>query len=349
MTSTKLARRAPAPIVSLDDLTGTQKAAIVLMAMGRDASAKITQTLAPADLEQIAYEIARLDSVPSDVTRAVVLEWEQMETAAHSIAQGGVDYAREVLEQAVGPQKAASILKRIETQLRDNKGFANLRHADPQQISGLVRNEHPQTVALLLAHLDPNQTAAVLKELPTALGGEVMYRLARMEKVLPEVLQVLERSYGADSSVKLSQDVSVAGGPQSVAAVLNLLVGTLEKELLESIGRQDPELCEEIKNLMFVFEDLMKLDDKSLQRVLKDVDTKELALALKGSSDGMKTRVFAMLSKRAGDALREEMEFLGPARVRDVEAAQAKVVRAVRVLEEQGEVVLGGAGDDLVE
>src|SRR5690606_27934653 len=152
-----------------------------------------------------------------------------------------------------------------------NKGFANLRHADPQQISALVRNEHPQTVALLLAHLDPNQTAAVLKELPTALGGEVLYRLARMEKVLPEVLQVLERSYGSDSSVKLSQVLSVAAGTPSVAAVLNVLIGSIRTDLLHTIARKDHDLCEAIKNLMFVFEDLMNLDDKSLQRVLKDV------------------------------------------------------------------------------
>ena len=349
MTSTKLAKRAAAPAISVAELSGAQKAAIVLMAIGQEAAAGITQTLSAEDLEQITYEIARLDNVPAEVTRAVVAEWEQMETAAHSIAQGGVDYARQVLEQAVGPQKASVILKRIEAQLRDNKGFANLRNADPQQLVGLVRTEHPQTIALLIAHLDAAQTAAVLKELPTAQGGEVLFRLARMEKVLPEVLQVLERSYGADSSVKLSQDVTVAGGPESVAAVLNLLVGSVEKELLDAIARQDAELCEEIKNLMFVFEDLLKLDDKSLQRVLKDVQTKELAMALKGSSEGMKSRVLSMLSNRAGEALREEMEFLGPVRVRDVEMAQANVVKVVRALEEQGEIVLGGAADDMVD
>lgn len=348
MPSTKLARRNPVAVASIDELTGTQKAAIVLMAMGKEAAARITQTLSPADLEQIAFEIARLDSVPPDITRAVVLEWEQMETAAHSIAQGGVEYARQVLEQAVGPQKAASILKRIETQLRDNKGFANLRHADPQQISALVRNEHPQTVALLLAHLDPNQTAAVLKELPTALGGEVLYRLARMEKVLPEVLQVLERSYGSDSSVKLSQDVSVAGGPQSVAAVLNLLVGSLEKELLDTIARQDPDLCEEIKNLMFVFEDIGALDDRSLQRLLREVDVKQLALALKAASEELRARIASCMSQRAMEALKEEMEYMGPVRLRDVELAQTAVVSQVRALEEAGEIIVGSGDDELV-
>lgn len=331
-----------------DSLTGRQKAAIVLMAMGREAAAQITQTLPQQELEDITLEIARLEHVPVELVESVLREWQHMETAAHSITQGGVDYARQVLEPAVGPQKAGVILKRIETQLRESSGFQNLRKADPQQVATLVRNEHPQTIALLLAHMDAAQVALVLKELPNALGGDVLFRMARMEKVLPEVLAVLERSYGSESKLSLAQDMSTAGGPQAVAAILNLVTQTLEKELLENIAQQDPTLSEEIKNLMFVFEDIVKLDDRSLQRLLRDVQTRDLATALKGASDGLKKRVFGCLSNRAADAVREEMELLGPVRLRDVEAAQASTVRLVRTLEESGEIVIGGGTDDMV-
>jgi len=200
----------------------------------------------------------------------------------------------------------------------------------------------------LLAHLEPDQTAGVLRELPPEIGSEVLLRLARLEKVLPEVLNVLERTYGAESSVSLSRDMSVAGGPEAVAAVLNRLPGSVEKDLLGGIGNKDPELCDAIKNLMFVFEDISRLDDRGLQRLLRDVQMKELALALKAASDGLKQRILPLMSTRAADALREEMEFLGPVRLRDVETAQANIVRMVRSLEEAGEIVIGGGDDDMV-
>jgi flagellar motor switch protein FliG len=343
---TALARSRREPKV--DELTGKQKAAIVLMAMGPEAATEITQSLSPDELEQISFEIARLDQVSAELTSAVLEEWKEMETAAYTIAEGGVDYARKVLEHTLGAPKAATIIKRIESQLQESAGFQNLRKADPQQVSGMVRNEHPQTVALLLAHLEPGQTAAVLKELPTDLGGEVLFRLARREKVLPEVLQVLERQYGSESKLTISQGMTSAGGPESVAAVLNLINGPVEKELLDQLSRQDAELCEQIKNLMFVFEDILKLDDRGLQRILRDVQTKELALALKAASDPLRQKIFSMLSSRAGDALKEEIEFLGPVRMRDVETAQSNVVKVIRALEETGEVVIGGGDDDMV-
>jgi len=337
--------RLEAPI---QELTGTQKAAIVLMAMGREAAAEITQKMSQDELETIGFEIARLEQVPIEVARAVVEEWEQMGKAAVSIAQGGVEYARVVLEEAVGAQKAAAILKRIESQLRDSIGFQNLRNADPRQVSTLLRNEHPQTIALLLAHLDPAQSAAVLRELPPTLGGDVLYRLASIEKVLPEVMQVLERSYGSESKLALSSDMSVAGGPASVAEVLNHITGTLEKELLDTLAQRDQDLCEKIKDLMFVFEDILRLDDRALQRILREIQAKELALALKAASDALRERVLGSLSTRAADALKEEMEFLGPVRLRDVEAAQGNVVKVVRMLEEAGEIVTDAGDDDMV-
>jgi flagellar motor switch protein FliG len=333
---------------SIDRLSGKQKAAIVLMSMGPKAAAEITKNLSQEELEDISYEIARMDQVSAELAAAVVSEWGQLETAMHSIAEGGVDYARQILEEAIGPNKAAAVLKRIEGQLRDNVGFNNLRNADAAQVTALLRNEHPQTVALLLAHLQPDQTAAVLKELPTKVGGEVLFRLAKMEKVLPEVLQVLERCYGTESTISISKDLSESGGLEAVANVLNLMTGSIEKELIEHLAWQDQELAEQVKNLMFVFEDLSKLDDRALQRLLRDVQTKELALALKAATEPLKQRLLSMLSTRAADALREEMEFLGPVRLKDVEIAQANVVKLVRALEEAGEIVVGGGEDDMV-
>lgn len=331
-----------------EDLTGREKAAVLLMALGAEAAAQIAQAMRPDELEQITLEIARLESVPADVAQKVLEEWQKTEEAAFSLAEGGVAYARQILEEALGPEKAAVVLRRIETQLKESGGFSNLRHADPGQLTSVLRNEHPQTIALILAHLEPALVAEVLNQLDPQLGSTVLYRMARMDKVLPEVLQVVERSLGTDSALSLSHDMAVAGGPASVASVLNLIPGALEKELLEGIAQQDHELCEEIKSLMFVFEDIVKLDDKSIQRVLREVETRTLALALKAASDELKQRIRGVLSQRATNALEEEMEFIGPVRVRDVEAAQAEIVRTVRALEETGEVVIGGGTDDYI-
>jgi flagellar motor switch protein FliG len=333
---------------SADPMTGRQKAAIVLMAMGPTAAAEITKGFSADEIEEITYEIARLDRVPSEIVNAVLSEWGQMETAVHSIAEGGVDYARQVLETAVGGQKAGSILKRIEAQLRESAAFRNLRNADPVQMSALLRSEHPQTIALLLAHLDPEQTAELLKNLPTQLGGDVLLRMARLDKVLPEVLQVLEKCYGSESTVTITNEMATAGGPQAVATVLNQMTASFEKELMEVIATADAALSDEIKNLMFVFEDIIKLDDRSMQRVLRDIQMKELALALKAASDPLKQRIIGLMSQRAADTLREEIGFLGPVRLRDVEAAQTAVVRMIRALEAAGEIVVGGSDDDMV-
>jgi len=331
-----------------EGLTGREKAAVLLMALGAEAASQITQAMRQDELEQISLEIARLESVPAEVAQKVLEEWKKTEEAAFSLAEGGVEYARQILEDALGPEKAAAVLRRIEVQLKEPGSFNTLRHADPSQLTSVLRNEHPQTIALILAHLDPALVAEVLNQLDPQLGSTVLYRMARMDKVLPEVLQVVERSLGTDSSLSLSHDMAEVGGPASVASVLNLIPGALEKELLEGIAQQDHDLCEEIKGLMFVFEDIVKLDDKSIQRVLREVETRTLALALKAASDELKRRIKGVMSQRATNALEEEMEFLGPVRVRDVEAAQAEIVRTVRSLEETGEVVIGGANDDYI-
>ena len=343
-----VARRAPDVITKVEDLTGRQKVAVLLMALGEEVSGMITKYLPPEDVEAISFEIARMGAVPSTVVEEILDEWQNIEKAAFSLAEGGVDYARRVLEKAFGPSKASQILKRIETQLSDHISLSHLRNADPQQLTAILRNEHPQTIALILAYLDPKQTAAVIKEIDPFLGSDVLLRMARMEKVLPDVLRLVEESLGADSDLSLSGDTAAAGGPESVAEVLNILPTGLERDLLDGVADQDLDLSEQIKNLMFVFEDIVKLDDKGIARLLRDVESKDLAMALKVASDELSEKILGTMSTRARDSLEEEMEFLGPVRVSDVETAQATVVQMARSLEEAGEIVIGGGDDQMV-
>jgi flagellar motor switch protein FliG len=322
-----------------DRLTGRQKVAVLCMALGPEGASLVTQELTQQEVEAITYEIARTDNVPGPVADAVLLEWLEMARAAESITTGGVEVAQEILERAFGAVRAGQILKRIKEQLDDTAGLTRLRKADPQQLGNMVRGEHPQTIALILAHLEPGQTATLLKHLEPSLGADVMFRMARMEKVSPDMLQMIERTLSSETDLTVNEGMRASGGPGAVAEVLNMVPTTLEKELIESIGLLDMELCEEIKNLMFVFEDISRLDDRAIQRVLREVDSKELALALKAASPELKEKILGAMTQRAVGALQEEMDFLGPVRVRDVETAQSKIVQQVRALEEAGEIV----------
>ena len=346
--TTALARQALGMVPSRR-LTGREKVAVIYTALGAEAAAKITQCLSQEEAESISYEIARLEGITGDMVEEVLHEWLELSLALDSFSAGGLEYAREMLEKAYGEPRAQAILKRIQNQLADTAGLHRLRKADPEQLGGMLRNEHPQTIALVLAHLEPQHTAGVLKELDPATGSEVVFRMAKMEKVSPEMLNLLERSIGSETDLGLSQGMAASGGPAAVAAVLNFAAGTLEKTLLDGVAARDQRLCDEIKNLMFVFEDLTALDERSLQRLLREVDAKQLALALKAASEELRGKIMGAMSQRAVQALQEEMEFMGPVRMRDVEAAQSAIVSQVRALEEAGELVIsGGAGDDIV-
>lgn len=329
-------------------LTGRQKLAVVCMAVGPEVAAKLTSPLTADEAEQLTYEIASMERVTAEVSDQVLTEWLEASLSVASLTTGGIEFAREVLERVYGRAKADQILRRISAQLADSAGLNKLRRADPQQLATTLRGEHPQTAALVLAHLDPTQTSAILRELPPAFGGDVLYRMARMEKVSPEMLQLIERALSSEADLSFQQGMSAAGGPAAVAAVLNLVSGSLEKELLEGVGERDSALCEQIQNLMFVFEDLLALDDKSLQRLLREVEAKQLALALKAASAELKAKIMGAMSQRAVAALKEEMEFMGPVKMRDVEAAQSTIVGQVRKLEETGEIVLSAGGDDVL-
>lgn len=333
---------------SPERITGRQKVAIICMALGAEHAAKITAELHSEEAEIVALEMAQLANVPPSVTDTVLSEWLEQTLAVDSLSTGGVEFAREVLEKAFGTARAEHILKRIQGQLDDSDRFRRLRRADAQQLSSTLRGEHPQTIALVLAHLEPTQVSHVLREFDPKLGGEVMYRIARMEKVAPDMISLVERAIGSEADLAFTQGMSAVGGPAAVAAVLNLVNTVLEKEVLDLVAEKDSALSDQIKNLMFVFEDLASLDDKSLQRLMREVEVKQLALALKAASPELKVRIMGTMSQRAVQGLKEEMEFLGPVKMRDVEAAQTDVVSKVRALEETGEIVLSSSSDDVI-
>ncbi len=338
----------PAGGIPGQEIPGPRKAAILLMALGDDVSSKITRHLPQEEVEALSYEIARMDRVDPALVEKVLQEWEETERAAHFVAEGGTDFARRILTKAFGKDRAEQILSRIQVQLSETLTLGPLQKADPQQVAGLIRNEHPQTMALVLAHLDPQQAGLILKELDTTKGADILIRMALVDKVLPEVLQVVERVLGAGGEVSLSQGGATRGGPNTVASVLNELVGGLEKELLEHMSEANPELAQEIKDLMFVFEDILKLEEDAVTRIMREVDVRDMATALKVASEPLKEKMLAVMTTRARDALLEEMEFMGPVRMREVEEAQGKVVATIRSLEEAGEIVVSGGRDVMV-
>jgi len=326
-------------------VSGAQKCAVLCMALGAEASARVLQQLSPHEMEQVSKEIAGTSVVKSEIVDSVLQEYTEVGRAVQSLAQGGVDYAREILEHALGPQKARSLLDRIQEQMIET-GLTRLKKAAPDVLNGVLRGEHPQTIALVLAHLEARLAAGVLEVMGGELAGEVLYRMAKMEKVSPEMLQLVETGLGGRSDLTLSQEMTASGGPAAVARVLNHTEGSTEKALLEAIAVRNSGVAEEIRNLMFVFEDLKLLDARSMQRLLRDLETKLLAVALKATSEELKEKIFKNMSERGAAALKEEIEILGPVRVKDVEAAHGNIVKTARALQDQGEIVVERSTDD---
>ncbi len=329
--------------MNFESMTAMQKAAVALVAFGPEVSAIVLKGMHEQDLENITIEIANLRDVPADIESRVIEECHNIFMARQYISQGGVDFASQILERAVGASKAREILHRLESTIT-TKGFSLLKDIDPKQLSGFFQNEHPQTTALVLTQLSPQQAAAVLSELAPELQTEVSLRVATMEKISPEILKevegTLETHFGGDSS----RDLSVSGGAKAIAEILNLIDTSAEKNILQSLEAEDTDLAAEVKNMMFVFDDLILLDDRSIQRLLKEVETKDLSTALKAASDDVKNKIFANVSERVSIMIKEEMEFMGPTRLSDVEAAQGRIVEAVRRLEEEGQVIISGRG-----
>jgi flagellar motor switch protein FliG len=346
-----LAKRARAAAAADPDaMTGAQKGAVLCMTLGAERSGRILQLLSAREVEVISREIASLPTVDSERVSTVLTEFQQLSRAVESIAHGGIGYAQEILEAALGSGKAKVIIEKIQEQMVDT-GLKRLRNAAPEVLSGILRGEHPQTISLILAHLDLRQSASVIAGMDPTLASEVLYRIARMDKISPEMLLVVESGLSSKTDLSLSEEMTLSGGPQAVAKLLNLTGGSLEKELLEGIEVRNGEIAGQIKALMFVFEDLLLVDARGIQRVLRNVDSKDLALALKAASDELKKHIRSNMSERAGQALEEEIEMLGPVRVKDVEAAHARIIEIVRSLSDSGEIMIAGrgGGDDIIQ
>lgn len=333
------------PTATKDPLTGAQKAAVLCMSLGTEVASRVMQLLGPDQVEAVTKEIAAMPMADTRTVEEVLLEYRQVAKAAQSLSEGGLHRANEILESSFGPQKARAVLDRIKDQLTDT-GLKKLKKAAPEVLLSVLRGEHPQTLALIMAHLDLKQGAAVIEVMDTELASDVLYRVARMEKVAPEMLAMVEAGLSSKTDLTLSQEMTLSGGPAAVAKVLTLANTMTEKAILESITERNHEMAQQITNLMFSFEDLTSLDGKAMQRILRDVDSKELALALKAASEELKQHIMKNMSERAAAALVEEMEFLGPVRVKDVESAQTRIITAVRALEETGEIILGGRGGE---
>ncbi len=326
-------------------LTGRQKAAIFLVSLGSDVSSEIFKHLREDEIEQLTFEIARLDKIEPDDKDRVLQEFQEMMMAQEFISQGGIDYARDVLERALGTQKAIDIVNRLTSSLQV-RPFDFIRRTDPSHLLNFIQGEHPQTIALILAYLDPQKAAMILAELPHNVQADVARRIAEMKRTSPDVLREVERVLERKLSTLASEDFTQAGGIDTVVEVLNNVDRGTEKIIIEALEEEDPELAEEIKKRMFVFEDIVLLDDRSIQKVLREVDTQELAKALKGVDAEVQEKIYRNMSKRAAQLLREDMDFMGPIRLRDVEESQQKIVNIIRKLEDAGDIVVARAGEE---
>ncbi len=326
-------------------LTGRQKAAVFLVSLGSDVSAEVFKHLREDEIEQMTFEIARLDKIEPDDKDRVLQEFQEMMMAQEFISQGGIDYARDILERALGTQKAIDIVNRLTSSLQV-RPFDFIRRTDPSHLLNFIQGEHPQTIALILAYLDPQKSAQILAELPHNVQADVARRIAEMKRTSPDVLREVERVLERKLSTLASEDFTQAGGIDTVVEILNNVDRGTEKIIIEALEEEDPELAEEIKKRMFVFEDIVLLDDRSIQKVLREVDTQELAKALKGVDNEVQEKIFRNMSKRAASLLSEDMDFMGPIRLRDVEEAQQKIVNIIRKLEDAGEIVVARTGEE---
>lgn len=331
------------------ELTSKQKAAILVIALGPEVSSGVLRHLRDDEVEQLTLELANVRQVSPEQRQQILQEFRSLAEAQGYIQQGGLAYAREVLQKALGANKAMEILNRLTASLQV-RPFEFIRRTDPGQLLNFLQNEHPQTVALILAYLEPKQAAAIMSALPPDLQADVVRRIAIMDRTSPEIVREVERILERRLAAFTNQAAAVSGGVKSVVGVLTNVDRSTEKGIMQQIERDDPALAEEIKKLMFTFDDIVTLDDRSIQRVLREVDLNaDLPLALKLSNDQVKEKIFRNLSQRATQNLKENMEYLGPVRLRDAETAQQRIVAVIRRLEEEGEIVIGrGAESEFI-
>lgn len=329
-------------------LSGRQKAAILLISLGPEVSAQIFKHLREEEIEQLTLEIANVRKVDNAEKELILAEFHQICLAQEYISQGGITYAKEILEKALGASKAMDIINRLTATLQV-RPFDFARKADPAQILNFIQNENSQTIALVLSYLQSEQAAIILSSLPQDKQADVAKRIALMDSTSPEVISQVERVLEQKLSSTVTQDYTSAGGIEAIVQILNGVDRGTERTILDSLEIQDPELAEEIKKRMFVFEDIVNIDNRSIQRIIRDIENSDLQLALKVASEEVREVIFRNMSKRMAETFREEMEYMGPVRLRDVEEAQTRIVATIRRLEEAGEIIIArGGGDDII-
>ena len=335
-------------MASNEELKGIQKAAILLIALGPEKSSLIFKHLKEEEIEDLTLEIANTKSVTPQVKEKVINEFYEVCLAQQYIAEGGIGYAKELLEKALGADKAMDVIGKLTASLQV-KPFEFVKKTDASQLLNFIQDEHPQTIALILSYLSAGQAATILGALVPEKQAEVARRIATMDRTSPDVIKEVERVLESKLSSLVNQDYTIIGGVDAVVEILNTVDRGTEKHIMETLEVEEPELADEIRKKMFVFEDILLLDDRAIQRVLRDVDNNDLAIACKGSMEEVQNAIFSNMSKRLAEMIKEDMEFMGPVRMKDVEEAQQKIVNVIRKLEDSGEIVISrGGGDEIV-
>ena len=331
-----------------DKINGTQKAAILLIALGPEKSSMVFKHLKEEEIEELTLEIANTRSITPQIKDAVVNEFYEICLAQQYIAEGGIGYAKELLEKALGSDKAMDVIGKLTASLQV-KPFEFIRKTDASQLLNFIQDEHPQTIALILSYLSPGQSSAIISSLTPDRQADVAKRIAMMDRTSPDVIKEVEKVLESKLASLVNQDYTIIGGVDAVVEILNAVDRGTEKHIMESLEIEEPELADEIRKKMFVFEDVLLLDDRAIQRVLRDVDNNDLAIALKGSNEQVQAAIFNNLSKRLAVMIKEDMEFMGPVRMKDVEEAQQKIVNIIRKLEDSAEIVISrGGGDEII-
>ena len=330
------------------EIKGIQKAAILLITLGPEKSANIFKHLKEEEIEELTLEIANTRSVLPQTKEEVLEEFYEVCLTQQYIAEGGIGYAKELLEKALGQEKAQDVISKLTASLQV-RPFEFIRKTDASQLLNFIQDEHPQTIALILAYLPAGQASTIISSLPAEKQADVARRIAQMDRTSPDIIKEVERILERKLASLVNQDYTIVGGVDAIVEILNSVDRGTEKHIIENLEIEEPELADEIKRKMFVFEDILSLDDKTIQRVLRDVDNNDLGVALKGTNEEVQNVIFNNLSKRLAAMIREDMDFMGPIRMKDVEEAQQKIVNIIRKLEDSGEIIIArGGGDEIV-
>ncbi len=335
-------------MASSEEYSGLQKAAILLIALGPEKSASIFKHLKEEEIEELTLEIANTRSISPQVKEDVLNEFYQVCLAQQYIAEGGIGYAKELLEKALGEEKAQGVISKLTASLQV-RPFEFVRKTDPSQLLNFIQDEHPQTIAMILSYLSAGQASVIISSLIPEKQADVAKRIAMMDRTSPDVIKEVERVLERKLSSLVNQDYTIVGGVDAVVNILNTVDRATEKHIMESLEIEEPELADEIRKKMFVFEDILLLDDRAIQRVLRDVDNNDLGVALKAANEDVQNVIFKNMSKRLASMIKEDMEYMGPVRMKDVEEAQQKIVGIIRKLEDSAEIVISrGGGDEIV-